>query len=222
MEGYDPDRHHRRSIRLKGYDYSRSGAYFVTIVVRNRRCLFGDVDGNDMRLNEAGDMVAAVWNSMTLRFADIDLDGFVVMPNHIHGIIVLTHGETPSVGAPLVGAHGIVNAHGIVGAPIPDRDTGEIGAIGANVGIGAPRGAPTIGDIVGAYKSLTTVHYTRGVTNDGWRPFAGLLWQRNYYEHIIRDDAALNRIRQYIMENPARWAEDTENPGWQPHNREGS
>lgn len=173
---YDPDRHHRRSIRLKGYDYTLNGAYFVTIVAQHRLCLFADVDGNDMRLNDAGRMIATQWRALHTRFPTIQLDAFVVMPNHIHGIIVVTCADTPKTGA-------------------------------------TTRVAPTsLGVVVGAYKSSTTVEFTRGVKTLGWPSFVGKLWQRNYYEHIIRHDAGLNRIRQYIAENPTRWAEDPENP----------
>lgn len=100
--GHDPERR-RRSIRLQDYDYTLSGAYFVTIVVQNRLCLFGAVEGDDMRLNEAGNMARAVWNSLAARFPDLDLDAFVVMPNHIHGIIVLTGAATSPAGAQPIG-----------------------------------------------------------------------------------------------------------------------
>ena len=94
---YDPDFHHRRSIRLRDYDYTHAGAYFVTIVAHNRACPFGDVDGTGVRLNDAGHMVAATWNSLSTRFVDIDLDAFVVMPNHIHGIIVIARVIDPAI-----------------------------------------------------------------------------------------------------------------------------
>ncbi len=183
---YDPERHHRRSIRLKGYDYAQPGAYFITVCTQDRVCLFGDVVAGEMRLNEAGRMVSVEWDTLPTRFPTVQLDEFVIMPNHIHGIIGLC--DAP-VGAGLVPAPN---------CPGPDR---------------APtRGAPTLGGVVGAFKSLTTVSYTRGVTQSGWSPFPGRLWQRNYYEHIIRDEESLNHIRQYILDNPARWALDRENP----------
>lgn len=95
---HDPDRYHRRSIRLKGYDYSQAGAYFVTICTQGRECLFGEVVDGEMRLNEAGQMVHRIWNDLFVKYPDIEIDEFVVMPNHFHGIIII-------VGAPLVGAH---------------------------------------------------------------------------------------------------------------------
>jgi putative transposase len=163
---------HRRSLRLKGYDYTRAGAYFVTICAQDKACLFGSVVGGCMCLNDAGHMLILLWNDIPARFAEVELDAFVVMPNHLHGIIVL-----------------------------PDA---------ANRA--ATRAAPTLSDVVAAFKSVTTVHYIRGVKTRAWPAFRRRLWQRNYYEHVVRDDKELDRIRRYIDENPARWALDDENP----------
>ncbi|WP_299757204.1 transposase [uncultured Chloroflexus sp.] len=195
---YDPEKHHRRSIRLKGYDYSQAGAYFITIVTQDRACLFGEVVDGEMRLNDAGRMVWDEWDALPDRFPGLELDAFVVMPNHVHGIIVLTGSAT--VGAGLV--------------PAPDGDMPAPDGVRAGL-VPAPneattRVAPTIGDIVGAFKSITTVAYIRGVKQSGWPPFRGRVWQRNYYEHIIRNEESLNRIRQYIADNPLRWAFDRE------------
>lgn len=177
----DPHKHHRRSIRLQGYDYTQAGAYFVTICTQDRACLFGEVVDGEMRLNDAGQMVQAEWNALPDRFPSVGRDAFVVMPNHVHGIIVITN---DIVGAGLV--------------PAPNGATTRV--------------APTVGDVVGAFKSRTTVLYTYGVKQIGWTPFRGRLWQRNYYEHVIRDESSLNDIRQYILDNPLRWAMDRENP----------
>jgi putative transposase len=186
MYGRLAGRHNRRSIRLKGYDYTQAGAYFATICTQNRACLFGDVVDGVMRLNGAGRMVAVEWALLPKRFPNVQLDAMVVMPNHLHGIIVITD---PAV----VGA-------GLVPAPTaPHRATTRV--------------SPTVGDVVGAFKSRVTVEYTRGVKTSGWLPFSGRLWQRNYYEHIIRNEESLNRIRQYIANNPLRWELDIENPG---------
>lgn len=181
----DPEAHRRRSIRLKGYDYSRVGAYFVTVCTQDRACLFGNVVDGEMLMNDAGRMVRAEWLALVARFPSIGLDAFVVMPNHVHGIIVIA--EDP------VGA-------GLVPAPAPACSWATT------------RVVPTVGDIVGAFKSVTTVVYTRGVRQTGWTPFRGRLWQRNYYEHIIRSEQSLDRIRQYIVGNPLRWHLDRENP----------
>ncbi|MGB6537901.1 MAG: transposase [Xanthobacteraceae bacterium] len=160
----------RRSLRLRGYDYAQAGAYFVTICTHDRTCLFGDVVDGRMRLNEAGQLAATVWSNTLRRFPEIDLDMFVVMPNHLHGIIVLS-----------------------------DAAAGT-------------RPAPTVGDVIGAFKSLFTVQFIDGVKNKRWAAFNRRIWQRNYYEHVIRDERDLTRVRRYIDENPQRWEFDHENP----------
>jgi REP element-mobilizing transposase RayT len=162
----------RRSLRLKGYDYTQAGAYFVTICAQDQACLFGDVVDGCMCLNEAGHMLATLWNDIPARFAGVEIDTFVVMPNHEHGIIVL-----------------------------PDAANGVTAEVG-----------PALGEVVAAFKSATTVHYIRGVKTSAWLPFRQRLWQRNYYEHVVRNEKALDRIRRYIDENPACWAFDDENP----------
>lgn|GEM_PF-87594 len=180
LMGYDPNKHHRRSVRLKGYDYAQAGAYFVTICTQNRGHMFGEVVNEEMRLNDAGRLVQSVWDGLPGHYPGVETDAFVIMPNHIHGIVVL------------VGA-----------GPRACLETGQ------------PRGvAPTLSlsDVVHRFKTLITKRYADGVKQFGWLPFCGHLWQRNYYEHIIRDEVSLNRIRQYIIDNPARWAFDRENP----------
>jgi putative transposase len=139
-----------------------------------------------MHLNAAGEMAASVWAGLPARF-NIEVDAFVVMPNHIHGIIVL-----PDRGAATRAA--------------PTDDANDVGAplVGARI--------PTVGEVVGAFKSAATVAYIRGVKERDWSEFRRRLWQRNYYEHVIRDETALNRLRRYIDENPLRWAFDDENP----------
>jgi len=219
---YDPNRHHRRSIRLKGYDYSQAGAYFITICTQDRACLFGKVVNGEMRLNDAGRMVLAEWNMLPERFPHVVLDAFVVMPNHVHGIVVITNpapDDTATTAPTIVGA-GLVSApnDGPMDAPPNDgpMSAPNDGPMDAPPNDGTTtrtttRVAPTVGDIVGAFKSRVTVEYIRGVKTSGWPPFRGRLWQRNYYEHIIRNERALNAIRQYIIENPRRWQMDREN-----------
>jgi putative transposase len=189
---HNPDRHHRRSIRLSGYDYSQAGAYFVTVCAKDRACLFGEVADGVMRPNDAGRMVADVWVALPARFPTVQIDEFVVMPNHVHGIVVLNDHD---VGAPLVGALSTDKRAGTRPAPTDKAIT-----------------TPTLGDIVGAFKSITTDDYIVGVRQNDWPAFSGKLWQRNYYEHIIRDDESFERIRQYIMDNPPQWESDRENP----------
>lgn len=173
----------RRSFRLQGFDYSKEGAYFVTVCTQNRERLFGDVMDGVMHLNDAGRLVQTVWDELPARCPGAYLDAFVVMPNHIHGIII--------VGAPLVGAQ-------------KGTDDGA-----------TTRVAPTVGSIVGAFKSITTNEYIRGVITGFRLPFLGRLWQRNYYEHVIRSEESLNCIRDYIATNPFRWELDRENPARQ-------
>ena len=212
---FDLQKHHRRSLRLKGYDYSQAGAYFVTVCAQDRACLFGDVVGDQMHVNDAGRILLSEWNTLPARFPAVELDVFCIMPNHIHGIIVIA----------TVGAHGNGSGNGIVGAglvPAPTLATaagsGATTRVAPTVSDTRPitdagqARLPTLGDIVGAFKSLTTDFYIHGVKQSGWPAFRGRLWQRNYHEHIIRSDESLQRIRQYILDNPACWASDPENP----------
>ncbi len=176
---YDPDKHHRSSIRLHGYDYAQAGAYFVTICTQGRICLFGDVVDGGMRLNDYGQTVQSEWlRTATIR-SEVELDVFQVMPNHFHGIVVITSEATGIVGAS-VGAHGR--------APL--------------------RRAPkSLGALIAGFKSASTkrINEMRGTPGTP-------VWQRNYYEHVIRNSNELDGIRQYIPDNPAKWSEDVENP----------
>jgi len=191
---YPFDKHHRRSIRLKGYDYAHAGAYFVTICTQDRECLFGGIIAGEMRLNDAGHMVYRIWNDLSVKYLGIETDEFVVMPNHVHGIIVI-------VGAGPCACPGI---HARPESCTAQPQTGQ------------PQGvAPTtlsLPEIVHRFKSFTTAEYRNGVRYKNWSPFNGKLWQRNYYEHVIRNEDEMDRIRQYIIENPLKWAEDEDNP----------
>lgn len=184
---YNPDIHHRRSIRLKEYDYSSAGAYFISICTHGRECLFGQIMYGEMHLNDAGLMVKQVWSNLPGRFSNVVLDAFVVMPNHFHGILFIV--------APLA-APGIAT---------PNLESGY-----ANKGAAssAHRGyVNTLGKIMRAFKSISGIEINRTLDRQG-RP----LWQRNYYERVIRNDDELSSIREYILSNPAKWAEDKENP----------
>ena len=174
----------RCSIRLKEYDYSQSGAYFVTICAHDRECLFGEIVDGKMILYDAGRMIDEQWQELETRFPHIELDEYVIMPNHFHGIIL--------VGATLVVAQETTKDRAGT-RPAPTEGT-------------------TIGDIVGAFKSITTDQYINGVNTEDWQPFSSRLWQRNYYERVIRNEDELNEIRQYIIDNPAKWYTDEENP----------
>lgn len=195
MNKYNPHIHHRRSIRLKGYDYAQAGLYFVTICCDNRICRFGNIDNGEMILNEFGTIAYNEWQKLSERFNNFELDVFQIMPNHIQGIIVLNN----------VGATLAVAQNGGGDTQNGDVDTQNGGQRNDNIGATA-RVAPTISDIVGAYKSLVAngcleIYKTRNET-------MGKLWQRNYYEHIIRNKKSYETISNYIINNPAKWAED--------------
>jgi REP element-mobilizing transposase RayT len=184
----------RKQIRLKNYDYSQSGLYFVTICTENRECLFGDIVDGKMVLNNIGNMIQKLWNKIPERFNTVKLDIFQIMPNHIHTIIHI-------VGATLVVAPTIVVAPSPWAGIKPEP----------RAGIKPAPTTVTLGDIIGAFKSLTTHEYVMGVKNNGWKPFDKRLWQRNYYEHVIRTETDLNKIREYIINNPSMWDRDRDN-----------
>ena len=166
---YNPKIHHRRSIRLKGYDYSQSGFYFITICVKHFWHLFGHIEDEEMILNDAGKMVEMEWLKVPDRFPNTQLHAYVVMPNHFHAILQIR--ETPMVST-LVG----IGVGVEMGQPQGDAHTGE---------------KKTVGDMVGAFQSIVTVKYIRGVKEQGWRRFNKKLWHRNYWEHIIRTPRVL-------------------------------
>lgn len=173
--------HHRRSIRLKDYDYTQNGAYFVTICTHEKQCIFGQVVDGAMVLNEWGRIVTDEWEQTAIIRTNIELDAFVVMPNHVHGIIVITES---------IGAQCIVP---LPNAPLPPKR----GATPHNV---APN---SLGAIVRGFKSAVT----RRINCLPDAPDHAI-WQRNYYEHIIRNEESFNHIRAYITTNAAKWAED--------------
>jgi REP element-mobilizing transposase RayT len=182
---FNPQKHHRRSIRLKGYDYTQPGAYFVTLVTHDRECLFGEIVDGEMRLNEAGRMAEWTWFDLPNHIDNIELDAFVVMPNHVHGIIIIRE----PVGA------------GSEPAPTePAPTSAPTAPPPANRNHGLP-------EIVRQFKTFSArrINALRNITG---RP----VWQRNYYEHIIRDEKSLKRIREYIAANPQQWANDDEHP----------
>jgi len=189
---YDAKIHHRRSIRWAKHDYSSPGAYYVTICIQDGRCLLGKVADGIMSLNDAGRMVETAWFQIPTRFPAMKLDEHIVMPNHFHGIIHIADAQTG--GNQFVGAAD-------VGAPL----------VGAQKRAGT-RPAPTLGDAVGAFKSIATDEYIGGVKLLGWPRFNERFWQRNYYEHVIRHQDELEKIRDYIRKNPMMWTIDRYNP----------
>ena len=170
---YDPDIHHRRSIRLRGYDYAQKGLYFVTICCNDRQPLFGEVVNGSMVLNAAGQIVADSWVWLSKQYEHVRLNEFVTMPNHVHAIIEL------------VGAQFIA----------PESSSAHQGAMNR---------APTVGMLVRAFKARCT----RSI-NEMWQTSGIPVWQRNYYEHIIRNEETYLNIAEYIQANPQRWEEDT-------------
>ena len=180
---YDPSRYHRRSIRLKGYDYTRPGAYFITICTHERAHLFGAVVEGEMQLNDAGRIAEQCWRNIPVHFPHVQLDAFVIMPNHVHGVLWIVAHDGARVGA--------THASPLRNAPIPPRGP-------------VPQ---SIGAIIGQFKSAVT-RQINALRNAPGAP----VWQRNYYEHIIRNEQALNAIRRYIVENPLRWPLDRYNP----------
>jgi REP element-mobilizing transposase RayT len=188
---YNPDIHHRHSSRLRDYDYSAAGAYFVTICTQGRECLFGEVIDGAMVLNDAGRMVLGMWRALPERFPNVATDEFVVMPNHVHGIILLNDRR----GEPRVRP---ISGFGMKQGDHKDRPYGT--------------GDFSLGRVCQAFKSLTTVEYVRGVKDYQWPSFPGRLWQRNYFERVIRDEGELGAIREYIRNNPLKWEQDEENP----------
>lgn len=169
---FNKNQYHRRSIRLTGYDYSQNGAYFVTICTNNRRFLFGDVIQDKMNLNPLGLIVEDCWQEIPMHFPNVlpDMLAWIVMPNHIHGIVIIDDGARHA-------------------SPV-QRPT-------------------TLGVIIGSFKSavarkINILHRTPGAP----------VWQRNYYEHIIRDETEWKNILNYIETNPLRWSEDQENHGY--------
>ncbi|MEP7168016.1 MAG: transposase [Bacteroidota bacterium] len=223
---YNPTIHHRRSIRLKGYDYSQSGAYFITICCQDMKHRFGKIENGEMILNEYGIIAYNEWGKLSERFLNFELDVFQIMPNHLHGIIILTD----IVRATLAVAQNPA-AQNSIPKITPDQNEFEQITnddinlkIGQNqngqphLNTGQPQGiAPTsetiaiktnatIGDIVGAYKSLVAnacldIYKMKNET-------MGKLWQRNYYEHIIRNEQSCKTISEYIINNPAKWKND--------------
>ncbi|MBC6109577.1 transposase [Pedobacter fastidiosus] len=188
---YNPLIHHRRSIRLKDYDYSKTGAYFITICCEDRLHRFGKVSGNEMILNKLGVIAYNEWINLSERFVNFELDVFQIMPNHMHGIIVLS-----DVGATLAVAQEENENKDLI---ISDSSNQKLDRATARV-------APTIADIVGAYKSIVSNECLKIYKSQN--KSMGKLWQRNYYEHIMRDENAYYNISNYIINNPKKWDED--------------
>jgi putative transposase len=175
---YDPLRHHRRSIRLRGYDYTQVGEYYVTLCIKDRESVLGEIIRNEMHLTRIGEIVEECWEDIPKHFSNAVLDEFVIMPNHVHGVVIL------------VGAR-----HAVPQLEIPPSDEERFGK-------------PVCGSLSTIIRSFKSAASNR-IHSEGYSAFA---WQRNYYEHIIRDGNDLDRIRKYIADNVTKWSEDKENP----------
>lgn len=172
---FNPDKHHRRSIRLHDYDYSRAGAYYITICIYNKEHLFGKIANGELQPNEYGKIAENEWIKTFQLRNNIEMDEFIIMPNHFHGIIIISN-EPDGTGTARR-------------APTIERFSKPT--------------SNTIPTIIRNYKSAVTKQI-----NDLKNTPGTILWQRNYYEHAIRDEADLNRIREYIINNPRNWEND--------------
>ena len=177
---FDPELHHRRSIRWEGFDYSSSGLYFVTICTHNREPFLSRIEHGQSIHTPQGEIVQSAWLAIPERFPVIEFGPFVVMHNHVHGILA--------------------NAGGASAAQDEKKE-------------GGASSAPTLGAILRAFKSLSAI-----AINKRWVKSGKAVWQRNYYEHVIRDGREMGIIRRYILENPVRWDFDPENPNAKSQN----
>jgi len=228
MNIYNPQMHNRRSIRFKGYDYTQAGLYFITICCQNRACLFGEIENGKMMLNDAGAIANDCWLNIPNHFPNAILHEYVIMPNHVHGIIELVganhhspetnHHSPETVGAnnhsPVSKLHSPVsklhapknkkNNNSVIG----DNRAKNVSVIGDNRAKNvSPLRSPskTVGSVVRGFK-IGVTKWMRQNTDTFY------IWQRNYWEHIIRDDKSHENISQYIINNPTKWNNDKLNP----------
>jgi len=185
--GFNPEKHHRRSIRLKGYDYSKSGFYFVTICTKDRECLFGDIINNKLQLNKLGEIIKIEWFNLKDRYKNIDNNKFIIMPNHIHGIV-----EIKDINK----CRGLINQTPTNKKISTDKNSEWILMKNPKI---------TLGKIIRFFKGKTTRNIRKSLDTY----FA---WQRNYHDHVIRNEKELKEKKKYIKNNPNNWTEDENNP----------
>ena len=210
MQKYDPQIHHRRSIRLKGYDYSRAGAYFVTICVHQRECLLGNIVNGEMQLSRFGKIISYAWLDLPKHYPHVILDEFCIMPNHVHFVVVLIDDgrdgssrlSQVSLPARRDGSHGLNRTSSLTNTPLnktslPAQETHPYDH---------PYARHPVSEVIRAFKSFSAkrINDLRKTT---YSPF----WQKNYYEHIIRNDREWNAIVWYILNNPLHWQLDRDN-----------
>ncbi len=171
------------SHRLKGYDYSSDGAYFITICVKNRKHLFGEIVNGKMVLNDLGKITEKCWKEIPDHFPDVILDEFVIMPNHVHGVLFLFPKNAPVE---------TNNYSSLRNRPIQKRPNGT---------------RRTIGSIIRGFKIGVTKYVRNNNETNNYLPLL-VVWQPNYYDRIIRSEDELNRIREYIFLNPEHWDKD--------------
>jgi REP element-mobilizing transposase RayT len=199
----------RRSLRLKDYDYSKAGYYFITICTQDRLHLFGEIVNDEMVLGDAGRMIENWYNELENKFKHIKNHEMIIMTNHIHFIIEIKQ----TVGADLCVRPNVddeeacvcqnVDVNKIINMPIKGRHIGLPLRFQPNININ-----PNIGDVVQWYKTMTTNTYIKMVKNGTLLPFNKRVWQRNYYEHVIRDDVDYERVATYTLNNPLTWEND--------------
>ena len=179
-----PDPNKRKLIRLKGVDYSNEGMYFVTICTQDKVQLFGEIIGSTLsrRSGDAGEMVEKWIGKTEEKFPGVRTDKYVVMPNHVHLIISIQRN--------------------------PEEQGGHMGPTGGHTGPTGGHTGPPLQEIVGWIKTMTTNEYIKGVKAGQYVAFNKRVWQRSFYDHIIRDEDDYQRIWEYIDENPATWSED--------------
>jgi REP element-mobilizing transposase RayT len=189
---YNPAIHHRKSIRLRGFDYSTPGYYFITMCIHDRWIrMFGDVENGKMVLNDCGKIADDWIGNISGRFSDATVDSYVIMPNHVHLILHI-------VSKPIGNSVGVIHELPLRNS---QRETD-------NESIRKTRRIMTIPKIIGYYR-MNSAKYINAIRTTSGNPF----WQRNYWEHIIRDENEHFRIRNYIVENPSNWDRDKLNGG---------
>lgn len=194
---FNRDIHHRQSIRLREYDYSQAGSYFITICTHERQPLFGSIVNGVMALNAAGAEVETMWQALPRHYPSVALGEYVVMPNHFHGIVEIVGAP---LAAPKINAAPQINATPQINTEPQINSDFNHGATNQ----GAASSAPTLGQILRRFKSTSAIAVNRCLNRQS-QP----VWQRNYYEHIIRTEQAYQNIAEYIRSNPQRWHEDS-------------
>jgi len=191
---YNRQIHNRRSVRLQNYDYSSEGAYFVTLCTQNRECLFGEIVNEQMILNEYGKIVEQCWNDLPNHYDNIVLDAYVIMPDHFHGIILITDNVWAIHELPI---------HELPIHELPRQNQHELPIHESPIQSPQQRRKMLLPKIIGRFKmnsakQINQMRNTPGIS----------VWQRNYYEHIIRNEKSLENIRNYIINNPLQWYYD--------------